>query len=55
VTTRPARKIEVWARSKIPAVIDGEPTLLPHETKVTFIAKAFQALAPNPPAAEDSV
>jgi diacylglycerol kinase family enzyme len=55
VTTKPARKIDVWARSKIPAVIDGEPTLLPHETKVTFIPKAFQALAPNPPAAEDSV
>ncbi|CAN5179763.1 diacylglycerol kinase family protein [soil metagenome] len=55
VTTKPARKIEVWGRSKIPAVIDGEPTLLPHETFVTFIPKAFQALAPNPPAAEDSV
>jgi diacylglycerol kinase family enzyme len=55
VTTKPARKIEVWARSKIPAVIDGEPTLLPHETRVTFIPNAFQALAPNPPAAEDSV
>ncbi len=55
VTTKPARKIEVWARSKIPAVIDGEPTLLPHETKVSFIPKAFQALAPIPPAAEDSV
>lgn len=55
VTTRPAKKIDVWARSKIPAVIDGEPTLLPHETKIVFIAKAFQALAPEPPAAEDSV
>lgn len=55
VTTKPARKIDVWARSKIPAVIDGEPTLLPHETKVIFIPKAFRALAPNPPAAEDSV
>jgi diacylglycerol kinase family enzyme len=55
VTTQPARKIEVWGRSKIPAVIDGEPTLLPHETHVTFIPKAFQALAPHPPAAEDSV
>lgn len=54
VTTMPARKIEVWGRSRIPAVIDGEPTLLPHETRVTFIPKAFQALAPNPPAAEDS-
>jgi len=55
VTTRPARRIEVWGRSKIPAVIDGEPTLLPHETRVTFIPKAFQALAPNPPAVEDRV
>ena len=55
VTTRPARRIDVWSRSKIPAVIDGEPTLLPHETRVTFIPRAFQALAPNPPAAEDSV
>ncbi len=49
VTTKPARKIEVWGRSKIPAVIDGEPTQLPHETSISFIPKAFRALAPNPP------
>lgn len=55
VSTRPARKIEAWGRSKIPAVIDGEPTSLPHETVITFIPKAFMALAPIPPAAEDSV
>ena len=55
VTTKPARRIDVWERSKIPAVIDGEPTLLPHETKVIFVPNAFQALAPNPPAPEDSV
>lgn len=55
VTTRPARTIEAWGRSKIPAVIDGEPTLLPHETVITFVPKAFRALAPRPPAAEDSV
>ena len=55
VTTKPAKRIEVWARSKIPAVLDGEPTLLPHETRVTFIPRAFQALAPNPPAPGDSV
>lgn len=54
VTTQPARKIEVWGRSKIPAVIDGEPTLLPHETRITFIPKAFQALAPNPATADES-
>lgn len=55
VTTKPARRIQVWARSKIPAVIDGEPTTLPHEATITFIPKAFQALAPLPPAAEDSI
>jgi len=55
VTTKPARKIEVRARSKIPAVIDGEPMQLPTETRIVFVPKAFRALAPLPPAAEDSV
>ena len=55
VTTRPARKIEIWGRSKIPAVIDGEPTLLSHQTRVTFIPKAFRALAPAPAVVGESV
>lgn len=55
VTTKPARSIEVRARSKIPAVIDGEPMQLPTETRILFLPKAFRALAPLPPAAEDSV
>lgn len=55
VTTRPARKIEVRARSKVPAVVDGEPMQLPAETRIQFVPKAFRALAPLPPAAEDSV
>lgn len=55
VTTRPARKIDVRARSRIPAVIDGEPMQLPTGTQVVFVPKAFRALAPLPPAAEDSV
>ena len=55
VTTRAARKASVKARSRIPAVIDGEPILLKHEASVRFIPKAFRALAPVPPAAEDSV
>ena len=55
VVTRPARRIHIRARSRIPAVLDGEPILLPHDTTVTFVAKAFQALVPTPPAAEDSV
>lgn len=48
VVTQPARKIRIRARSKIPAVLDGEPTLLHHDTMVTFIPDAFQALAPDP-------
>ena len=55
VTTRPARQITVSARSKIPAVIDGEPVLLGRETSISFLPRAFMALAPLPPAAEDSV
>lgn len=55
VTTRPARRIAVGARSRIPAVIDGEPILLDREAMVSFLPRAFRALAPRPPAAEDSV
>jgi len=55
VTTRATRNVTIRARSRIPAVIDGEPVLLRHEAKVRFIPKAFQALAPIPPAAEDAV
>ena len=55
VSTRPAKRIDVRARSKIPAVIDGEPVLLKSEATVRFIPKAFRALAPRPPAAEDSL
>lgn len=55
VTTRPARTARVSARSRIPAVIDGEPTLLGREAEVKFLPRAFMALAPRPPAAADSV
>ena len=55
VTTRATQKVVLRARSKIPAVIDGEPVQLHHETKVRFVRKAFRALAPLPPAAEDTV
>lgn len=55
VTTRPARRIDVRSRSRIPAVIDGEPVQLPAEATVKFLPRAFRALAPRPPAAEDSV
>ena len=55
VQTQPARLIRVRGRSRIPAVLDGEPVLLPNDITVAFVAKAFQALVPDPPAAEDSV
>ena len=51
VTTRPARWITVSARSKIPAVIDGEPMLLSRDASVSFLPRAFMALAPLPPTA----
>ena len=49
VVTRTARRIRIRARSKIPAVLDGEPALLHHDAMVTFIPKAWQALAPDLP------
>ena len=55
VTTKAIQWATIRARSRIPAVIDGEPALLRHEAQVRFIRTAFCALAPNPPAAEDGV
>lgn len=55
VTTRATRQVRLRARSRIPAVIDGEPLLLHHEASVRFLPHAFRALAPIPAAAEDSV
>ncbi len=55
VTTRAIKRAQIRGRSRIPAVFDGEPVLLRHEANVKFIREAFRALAPTPPAAEDSV
>lgn len=55
VTTRATRRVAVRARSRIPAVIDGEPTLLRHHAEIRFVPRAFRALAPIPAAAEDAV
>jgi diacylglycerol kinase family enzyme len=54
VRTRPTKKAVIRARSRIPAVIDGEPTLLGHEATVIFRPRAFRALAPLPPDAGDA-
>ncbi len=55
VTTKAIQRATIHGRSRIPAVIDGEPILLTHQAKVKFIAKAFQALAPAPTATGDAV
>lgn len=55
VTTKAIQQATIRARSRIPAVIDGEPALLRHEARVRFIRTAFRALAPAPPVVEDSV
>lgn len=55
VRSKPTRAATVRARSRIPAVIDGEPILLSNQARILFTPKAFRALAPVPPAAEDSV
>ncbi len=49
VTTKATRKVEVTARSRIPAVVDGEPILLKSTARVKFVKKAFKALAPTLP------
>lgn len=55
VTTKSIQQATVRARSRIPAVIDGEPALLRHEARVRFIPAAFRALAPNPPIPAETV
>ena len=55
VTTKATREVKVRARSRIPAVIDGEPILMRPEADIQFVREAFRALAPVPPAAEDAV
>jgi len=47
VSTQTVRKIVMKARSRIPAVVDGEPMRLGHEATAVFRARAFRALAPD--------
>jgi diacylglycerol kinase family enzyme len=37
-----------WARGRIPAILDGEPTRLPRTVSFEFRPAAFRALAPPP-------
>ena len=54
VTTRATQLVAMRARTRIPAVIDGEPTQLRHVAKVKFIKTAFMALAPMPQTSTDA-
>ncbi len=47
VATQTVKKVQMRARSRIPAVVDGEPLRLETETLASFRPKAFRALAPN--------
>jgi diacylglycerol kinase family enzyme len=55
VMTGKVRRVQVDARSRIPAVLDGESVLLGARAEVRFRPRAFRALAPRPPAEADSV
>jgi diacylglycerol kinase family enzyme len=56
IATRETWRVHLWARHRIPAVLDGEPLFLGREADVVFQPAAFRALAPAamvaPPAAE---
>lgn len=46
VTTSSVQRAAIRARSRIPAVIDGEPILLSPSAQVRFLPTAFRALTP---------
>lgn len=54
VETRKTRSVELWGRSSIPAVIDGETVPLGKSAKVRFVPHAFTALALSAEALEDA-
>lgn len=54
VETRKTRSVELWVRSSIPAVIDGETVPLGKSAKVRFVPHAFTALALSAEALEDA-
>lgn len=55
VRTQAARKVQVSARSRVPAVLDGETVRLSQDATIRFLPKAFRALAPRPPVGGDNV
>jgi len=53
VETRKTRSVEVWGRSRIPAVIDGETVPVGKSARVRFVPHAFTALALSADALEN--
>jgi len=47
VETRVVQKAQVWARTPIPAILDGESVQLGHRAEVRYVSCAFRALAPR--------
>lgn len=54
VDTERTRKVRLWGRSRIPAVIDGETVPVGREAEVRFVPHAFTALALSADAVEDA-
>jgi diacylglycerol kinase family enzyme len=48
IVTAVTWRVHLWARGRIPAVLDGEPLFLGREADVIFRPTAFRALAPVP-------
>lgn len=54
VETRKTKSVELWGRSHIPAVIDGETVPVGKSAKVRFVSHAFTALALSADALENA-
>lgn len=54
VETRKTKSVELWGRSHIPAVIDGETVPVGKSAKVRFVPHAFTALALSADALENA-
>ena len=52
VETQVVRRAHAWARSRIPAILDGETVRLSTYAEIKFLPVAFRALAPAAPLAE---
>jgi len=48
------KRAHAWASGTIAASIDGEPIRLPRHVEIRYHAEAFRALAPPPPAPDDT-